>query len=307
MTAPLRSNLNDMHGVWTALITPFRADQQIDWDAFEKLLTLQDEAGVTGVVIAGTTGESPTLSVQEKLALIRKARAFLSPRTRLMAGTGDNNTQQSVELSRLAQDSGADSLLVVTPPYNKPSTAGLIQHYRAIAQAVQIPLCLYHVPGRTAHMLQVEQLAEICEGAGIKAIKEASGDLAFFARSQMRTKGTFLSGDDPTYLASLAVGGKGVISVAANIFPRAFVALTNAFFHGDIERSQAIFQTLLPAIDALFCEINPCPLKSALASLHLCKNVLRLPLVPISEANATHVAAMIRATQDTLKRILADA
>jgi 4-hydroxy-tetrahydrodipicolinate synthase len=156
-------------------------------------------------------------------------------------------------------------------------------------------------------MLQVEQLAEICEGAGIKAIKEASGDLAFFARSQMRTKGTFLSGDDPTYLASLAVGGKGVISVAANIFPRAFVALTNAFFHGDIERSQAIFQTLLPAIDALFCEINPCPLKSALASLHLCKNVLRLPLVPISEANATHVAAVIRATQDTLKRILADA
>lgn len=306
MTATLRNNLEHINGVWTALATPFRSDLEIDWPAFEKLLALQDEAGVTGVVISGTTGESPTLSVQEKLALIRKARAVLSPRVRLMAGTGDNNTQQSVELSRLAQDSGADSLLIVTPPYNKPSTAGLIQHYRAIAAAVQIPVCLYHVPGRTAQMLQVDQLATVCAEAGIKAVKEASADLAFFARAQLQTPIPFLSGDDPTYLASLAVGGKGVVSVASNVFPRAFVALTAAFYQGEIERAQALFRALLPAIDALFCEVNPCPLKAALAALGLAKNIVRLPLAPVSLEHEALVAKRVLASQQLTERIMAD-
>ena len=296
-------NLDDFHGVWTALATPFRSDLQIDWEAFEKLLTLQSEADVAGVVLSGTTGESPTLTVPEKLSLIRKARATLNPSIRIMAGTGDNNTQQSIELSRLAQDAGADSLLIVTPPYNKPNTAGLINHYRSIAAAVRIPVCLYHVPGRTAQFLAVDQLVAVCEAAGIKSVKEASGDVAYFSRALERTRLPFMTGDDPTYLASLAVGGKGVVSVVSNVFPKAMVALAKAFTSGDLKRALALHKALLPAIDVLFCEVNPVPLKAALAGLGLARNTLRPPLAPATEANERHIRETIAATSDALKQL----
>ena len=300
----LRENLSDFHGVWTAIATPFRADQQIDWQAFEKLLSLQDQGNVSGIVISGTTGESPTLTVPEKLSLIRKARAFLSPRVRVMAGTGDNNTQQSVELSRLAEDAGADSLLVVTPPYNKPTTGGLIRHYRAITDSVSIPVCLYHVPGRTAHMLTVDQMTTVCKEGKVKAVKEASADLGFFSRSLHATAIPFLSGDDTTYLACLAVGGKGVISVIANIFPREMVALTNAFHAGDLTKAQAIHHGLMPAIDVMFCETNPGPLKSALETLGIGKNVVRAPLAEVSEANRRRIAETVLAAKEQLKGLI---
>lgn len=296
-------NLDDFHGVWTALATPFRTDLEIDWDAFEKLLKLQESAGITGIVISGTTGESPTLTVQEKLSLIRKARATLGPNVRIMAGTGDSNTQQSIELSRLAQDAGADSLLVVTPPYNKPSTAGLINHYKMITSAVKIPVCLYHVPGRTAHFLSVEALAAVCQAANIKSVKEASGDVAFFSRAAIKTAIPFLSGDDPTYLASLAVGGRGVISVVSNIFPKAMVDLTRAFEAGDQARARALHDVLLPATDVLFCEVNPCPLKAALHVMGLAKNTLRPPLAEVTEASYRKIQETVSATAETLKRM----
>lgn len=295
-----------IHGVWTALATPFRADLQVDWEAFERLLAEQNAGRVHGVVISGTTGESPTLTVQEKLALLRKARSVLHPEVRLMAGTGDSNTQQSVELSRLAQDAGADSLLVVTPPYNKPNTAGLILHYRSIVQAVRIPVCLYHVPGRTAHMLTVEQLTTVCEKTGVRSVKEASADIAFFSRVLQRCGAglTFLSGDDTTYLASLAVGGQGVISVVSNIFPKAMVDLYDAFRAGNMIRALALHNALLPAIDVLFCETNPCPLKAALAARGLAQNTLRPPLAPVSEANVQRVRDQIASVQTALQRTL---
>lgn len=302
MASPQR-NLDDFHGVWTALVTPFRKDQEIDWEAFEKLLALQEQGGVQGIVISGTTGESPTLTVQEKLSLIRKARAVLGPSVRVMAGTGDNNTQQSVELSRLAQDAGADSLLVVTPPYNKPSTAGLTLHYKAIAQAVKIPICLYHVPGRTAHMLTVDQIAAVCQAAGVKAVKEASADVAFFSRATTKAGIPFLSGDDPTCLASMAVGGKGVISVVSNVFPKALVDMANAFQSGNNAKALALHNALMPAIDILLCEVNPCPAKAALSILGRCQNVLRAPLAEVTEANFKRIQETITATVENLKRL----
>ncbi len=294
---------DDFHGVWTALVTPFRADLQIDWDAFEKLLKQQEDGGVHGVVISGTTGENPTLTVQEKLSLIRKARAILGSGVRLMAGTGDSNTQQSVELSRLAQDAGADSLLVVTPPYNKPSTAGLILHYKTIANAVKVPICLYHVPGRTGQMLTVDQIATVCQAAGLKAVKEASADVAFFSRAQLKTGIPFLSGDDPTCLASMAVGGKGVVSVVSNVFPKAMVALHKAAEAGDRAKALALHNALLPALDVLALEVNPCPVKAALQVLGLCKNFLRPPMAEVSAANFMRIQEVISSTAEVLKRL----
>lgn len=301
--AQLASDRNDFEGVWTALATPMRQDGQIDWDVFAELLLRQEKAEVKGVVLAGTTGESQTLAVQEKLAMVRKARALLKPHVRVMAGTGDSNTQQSVELSRLAQDAGADSLLVVTPPYSKPNTAGLLKHYQAIEQAVQIPICLYHVPGRTAQMLTVEQLAAICSHAGIRAVKEASADMAFFSRSLEKTGIAFLSGDDASYLASLAIGGQGVISVISNVFPAEMVKMTRAFFAGDHVTARRYHAALMPMIEALFCESSPCPLKATLHCMGLGANVLRSPLAPISEANYQRVQEVLINTQNRIAAI----
>jgi 4-hydroxy-tetrahydrodipicolinate synthase len=289
------------HGVWTALVTPFRADLQIDWDAFDTLLTMQEKGGVAGIVISGTTGESPTLAVHEKLALIRRARARLGSHIHIMAGTGDNSTQQTIELSRLAQDAGADSLLVVTPPYNKPSTAGLIGHFKAVSDQVSIPICLYHVPGRTAQFLTVDAMTKICDEARIACVKEASADVAFFSRAKQKTGVAFLSGDDPTYLASLAVGGVGVISVMSNVYPEAMVALTKAFQNKDQSRALALHEALLPAIDAMFCEVNPCPTKAALAQKGIIQNIVRQPLAPVTSASEVLIAEILATTEQKLR------
>ncbi len=293
-----------IQGVWTALASPFKSSGAVDWEAFDRLLTHQIEGEVNGVVISGTTGESPTLTAQEKLAMIRKARVKLPSNIRVMAGTGDSNTNQSVELSRLAQDAGADSLLVVTPPYNKPSTAGLILHYKSIVDSVEIPVCLYHVPSRTAHWLSLDALKTICVSTGISAIKEASGDMGYFSRAHNSIQTPLLSGDDPTFLASLAVGGKGIISVASNIFPKALVELFNAANRGNFEHARKIHNLLLPVFDVLFCEVNPCPVKAALKILGLAENYLRLPLAPVAEDSFTKIAQTITQASGAIKACL---
>jgi 4-hydroxy-tetrahydrodipicolinate synthase len=216
-------NTTHFSGVWTAIATPFLENGSIDWPAFEKHLAQQASGGVNGIVISGTTGESPTLTVQEKISLVRKARALLPGTIRIMAGSGGNNTAQSVELSKLCVDAGADSLLIVTPPYNKPSPAGLKLHFQTIADAVDVPLCLYHVPGRTGQSLSAGIIASLTSINRVLAVKEASGDLALYGRVVCQSKADVLSGDDPTYLASLAVGGQGVIKY----FPRRHGAINN--------------------------------------------------------------------------------
>ena len=286
--------------VYSALATPFHSDGSIDWDSFEKLLEHQKESGVSGVVIAGTTGESPTLSVQEKLSLVRKARAYLPDSIKVMAGSGSNNTSQSVELSKLSLESGADSLLIVTPPYNKPSISGLKAHYEAINE-LNAPICLYHVPGRTGHWLSVEQLRQLCEIENVTMVKEASGDLAFFSRAAYSCDAQFLSGDDPTYLASLAIGGSGVVSVVTNVFPKAFVDLSKALTSGNMAQAQTINRILLPFVDILFCESNPSPLKACLEKMQICQNTFRLPMAPISKGNQQKVVKLFRETESALE------
>jgi 4-hydroxy-tetrahydrodipicolinate synthase len=278
-------NDNFLTGVWTAIATPFLDNGSIDWQAFESILNHQTAGNVSGVVISGTTGESPTLTVQEKISLVRKARAFLPSSVRIMAGSGGNNTAQSIELSKLCVDAGADSLLIVTPPYNKPSVAGLKIHFQTIAEAVATPLCLYHVPGRTGQSLSAATIAELTTIKNVSAVKEASGDLSLYGRLVCQTKASVLSGDDPTYLASLAVGGSGVISVISNIMPSEMVYLTNAFKDQKQDIALSVHKALLPVIDVLFCESNPGPLKAALSILGFCKNILRPPLAPVSQNN----------------------
>ena len=278
-------NQKNFDGVWTAIATPFIDGGAIDWTSFEKHLEQQAAGGVTGIVISGTTGESPTLTVQEKISLVRKARAILPPKVRIMAGSGGNNTSQSMELSKLCVDAGADSLLIVTPPYNKPSMAGLRLHFQLISDAVQVPLCLYHVPGRTGQNLSASALATITTIPRVNGVKEASGDIALYSRLVNLSDASILSGDDPTYLASLAVGGKGVISVISNLFPAAMVEMTNAYKSHHHEKALAIHKILLPAIDVLFCESNPGPLKAALDIFGLGKNILRAPLAPVVDEN----------------------
>lgn len=294
-------NNSIISGIYTAIGTPFLRDGAIDWPAFEKILQRQISGGVDGIVISGTTGESPTLSVQEKLALIKKAKALTPSSIKIMAGTGGNNTEQSVELSRLAEDAGADSLLIVTPPYNKPSIAGIRAHLEAIGSRVKIPLCLYHVPGRTGQLLNGSQLSELCTVESVKAVKEASGDVALFSRGVMGSKASYLSGDDGTYLASLSVGGSGVISVVTNIFPKEFVMMTKEFLNGNVMRARKIHEILMPAIDILFCESNPGPLKAAFEIEGLANNFLRLPLVPVNPENYQKIKATLEVTHAKIK------
>lgn len=287
-------------GVWTALVTPFKSNGEIDWPAFETLLDLQQNGAVDGIVISGTTGEAPTLTIQEKLSLIRKARAHLGQKIRIMAGTGDNNTRQTIELSKLAQDAGADSLLVVTPPYNKPSLNGLLLHYQAISSAVKVPICIYHVPSRTAHLLPIDSLAALCKIPGIGCVKEATGDIAYFSRAVNSLGVPVLSGDDPTFLGSLAVGGTGVISVVSNIFPQHVRTLFDAFQKGDTTGALEMHNALLPTIDALFCETNPSPLKAALKIFGYCSDYVRPPLSTVLNQSLEKIRNALQRTGELL-------
>lgn len=297
-------NTTHFSGVWTAIATPFLENGSIDWTSFEKHLAQQAAAGITGIVISGTTGESPTLTVQEKISLVRKARAILPASVRIMAGSGGNNTAQSIELSKLCVDAGADSLLIVTPPYNKPSPAGLKLHFQMIADAVSVPLCLYHVPGRTGQSLSAQSIANLTTINRVSAVKEASGDLALYGRLVCQSKSDILSGDDPTYLASLSVGGQGVISVVSNIFPAAMVQMTVAFKSQKNEAALAIHKILLPSIDMLFCESNPGPLKAAMSIFGLGKNILRPPLAPVTDENFRLIKSTIEKAKSELDNIV---
>jgi 4-hydroxy-tetrahydrodipicolinate synthase len=296
-----KSNLPELKqnfaGIWTALLTPFNADSSIDWASFERLVTLQVEAKIRGLVISGTTGEGPTLRVQEKITLLRKAKALAGGRLRVMAGIGGSSTADSIELARLSRDAGADSLLVVTPPYNKPNDRGMVAHFTAIAESVDIPICLYHNPGRTAQRLSTSLMAELCQHPRISVVKESSGDLCLFSAYKQQNLAAYLSGEDLTYLPTLALGGVGCISVISNIFPREMRLMTEWWLHGDKERALAMHEALFPLMQALFWETNPCPLKAAAAELGLCNNVLRLPMFTVTSENHAKLQSILAETK----------
>ena len=290
------------NGVWTALITPFLEDESIDWTSYDHLLSRQAEANVTGVVISGTTGESPCLSEQEKLKLIEHARSTLPDHIRIMAGTGSNSTRASIELSKKAQEAGADSLLVVTPPYNKPTPSGLYRHFSEIAAATELPICLYHVPGRTAQTLAPETMKKLTDIPSIQAVKEASGDLALFGQFLEISEDSlcYLTGDDPTFLASFAIGCEGVISVLSNLYPKAMKLLFDLSKTGHHTKALALNKALTPLFHGMFIESNPGPVKAAFASKGLCQNILRSPLAPMEEQNQQSLLALIKDTEQKL-------
>ncbi len=292
---------NKIEGVWTALATPFHQDGSIDYTAWERMLHFQKEAGIDGIVVAGSTGEGATLSVTEKLALVKKARATLSKDLRIMGGVGSNDTAHCVELARLYEDAGVDCLLVVTPPYSKPNLAGLKLHFSSIGEKARVPLCLYHVPGRTAQRLDPSMLSELCKFPYIEAVKEASGDLALFSEAVLTSDANYLSGDDLTFLGSLVYGGRGVISVISNIFPKAWVKITQAFWNGDMQTVKTLHRILSPINKNLYCESNPIPLKAALEHLKLSGSHLRAPLAPLSVSNKKLVNDLVSKAKDELK------
>lgn len=280
-----------MRGVWTALVTPFDDKGALDLESFKKILHAQRDAKITGVIPCGTTGETPTLSVDEKKRLIETALETLKGSgVKVVAGTGTNNTAESVELSRWASAQGVDGVLIVTPYYNKPSQAGMEAHYRAIADAISCELIVYNVPGRTGVSLTPQTIVTLASHPKITTLKEATGNVAFTSEiidilAQKGAKLDILSGDDATYFPLLAVGAVGVISVASNLIPEVMVELQKLMDQGKVDAARKIHQKYYPIFRDLFVDSNPVPIKYALATQGLGKTYVRAPLVEMGGAD----------------------
>ena len=283
-------------GTATALITPFTADG-VDLDAFGKLLDEQVAGGVSAVVVLGTTGEPATMTASEKLEVMKFAIRRLKGVIPIIIGTGSNNTAAAVELSVQAEKLGADALLVVTPYYNKATQRGLIAHYTAIADAVNIPIICYNVPGRTGVNLLPATFAELAEHPNIAAIKEASGNMEQIEEVIRLTRGKAVvySGDDGITVPVMAMGGMGVISVASNVAPKFTSEMTSAALAGDYAKAADMQLKMLPFVRALFSEVNPIPVKKAMQLRGLCNGILRLPLTEMTAENAAKLEKLMPA------------
>jgi 4-hydroxy-tetrahydrodipicolinate synthase len=274
-------------GTFTALVTPFR-NGGIDASAFEKLIEAQIAAGITGVVAIGTSGESPTLSHDERKQLIRLAVATANKRCLVLAGTGSNATEHAVADTKLAEKLGVDGALLVAPYYNKPSQEGLFRHFKAIADATSLPIMLYNIPGRCGVDISPETVVRLAkECRNIVSIKEASGSVERVSdlRRRLRESFTILSGDDSLTLPFMAVGAAGVVSVASNLFPSHVCALVRACNSGDLKSAENLHRKLLPLFKDLFIEPNPVPVKTAFGWRGAMSGEVRLPLCEMSEAN----------------------
>lgn len=273
-------------GVCTALVTPF-FDSKVNYPMMEMLLRRQMEAGIKAVVICGTTGESATLSDEEKLELFQRCKAYVGNKMCIIAGTGSNSTAHAVQLSKEAQLAGADALLVVSPYYNKATPEGLIAHYLSIAHAVRIPVILYNVPSRTGVDIPVSVYKRLAQIPNIIGVKEATTNIVKIAQIRAACPGDFSvwSGNDDMTAAMIALGGQGVISVLSNVLPEETAALTSAALAGDFDTAAALQCRLLPLIEALFSEVNPIPVKAAMKLVGYDCGGCRLPLTDMSEEN----------------------
>lgn len=274
-------------GVCTALVTPFLKDT-VNYPMLEQLLRRQYDAGIRALVICGTTGESATLTDEEKLTMFRYAKKSGPEDLRIIAGTGSNSTAHAIALSQAAQDAGADGLLVVSPYYNKATPEGLYLHYAAIASSVQIPVILYNVPSRTGVDIPVEVYRRLSQIPNIAGVKEASSDIRKIARirSQCPDHFTVWCGNDDLAVAAMALGAKGLISVVSNIEPEITDSMIGAALDGDFDTATALQLSLLPLIDALFQEVNPIPVKAAMAMIGYDCGGCRMPLCGPSENTA---------------------
>lgn len=284
-----------MHGVYVATTTPFREDGTFDPDRYRAQLGRLFDSGVDGVVPAGTTGECPTLTGDERRDLFRIAVAVARERGgKVIAGAGSNSTAETVARVREAAEAGADAVLVVTPYYNKPTQSGLIAHYRAVADDGGLPVVLYHVPGRTGVSFQPETLEQLLEHRNVVGLKEASGNHAFWTRlAEIFPKEgkTLYAGDDDAFAVLGAYGARGTISASANVAPRHFVALWRAIREHQWDEAFRIQKKLLPLVAAMFSETNPAPAKAALARLGVDTGRLRLPLVAVRPETSARISA----------------
>ena len=285
-------------GSMVALVTPMAADGRVDFAALDALLDWHLAEGTDAVVAVGTTGESPTLEAEEHLDVVARCVKRLSGRLPVIAGTSSNSTAHAVALSRRAQELGADALLTVAPYYNKPGQEGLYRHFRAIAEAVSVPVILYNVPSRTITDILPETVERLAELSTVIGIKEATGDLKRAAEIRRRCGERFLliSGDDATAREFILQGGQGVISVTANVAPAAMHALCVAARNGDAAKAAAIDAELAPLHKALFVESNPIPVKWALAEMGRIPPGIRLPLTPLAGVHHPTLRAALKAS-----------
>src|SRR6266699_2111993 len=287
-------------GTFTALVTPFR-DGGVDDSAFKKLIEAQVAAGITGIVAIGTTGESPTLSHDEREQVIRVAVAKANKRCLVLAGTGSNATRHAIDDTKLAEKLGVDAALLVAPYYNKPSQEGLFRHFKAIADATSLPIMLYNIPGRCGVDIAPDTVARLAkECRNIVSIKEASGSVERVSelRARLPESFTILSGDDSLTLPFMSVGAVGTVSVASNLFPAEICALVHAYQSGDVKSAEILHRKLFPLFKDLFIEPNPVPVKTALGWRGAMSGECRLPLCEMTAANQ----ARLRKTLETFER-----
>ena len=293
----MSTNITSCRGAYTALVTPFRNDR-VDEEAFTRLLEAQIAGGIDGVIPVGTTGESATLSMEEHLRVIELTVQVVKGRAAVFAGTGSNSTSEALYLTQQAEKLGADGFLVVTPYYNKPTQAGLIAHYAALAKSTSRPIITYSVPGRTGIEIAVDTMAALAKAhPNIIAIKESGGSVERFSqlRQVLPDRVALISGDDSMTLPALSVGATGVISVASNLIPREVGDLVRAFLEGRAAEAEKMHRRLYPLFRDLFVEANPVPAKAALARQGWMTEEVRLPLVTLQPQNRAKLETTLQA------------
>ncbi|MDG4655955.1 4-hydroxy-tetrahydrodipicolinate synthase [Ectobacillus antri] len=286
----------DFGTIATAMITPFDNKENIDFVKTTQLVNYLIENGTTSLVVCGTTGESPTLTTQEKVALFRHVVEVVDGRVPVVAGTGSNNTRASIELTVLAEEAGVDAIMLVAPYYNKPSQEGLYQHFKEIANATKLPVMLYNIPGRSVVTMSVETIVRLSQIPNIVALKDAGGDVLAMTEVIEQTGDDFAvySGDDGLTLPALAIGARGVVSVASHIIGNQMQAMIKAYENGDMKTAQSLHQLVLRVTKAVFMAPSPTPVKTALQMLGMNVGSVRLPLVPLSEGERQTLQEVIQ-------------
>ncbi|MFD2680336.1 4-hydroxy-tetrahydrodipicolinate synthase [Bacillus seohaeanensis] len=279
--------------VLTAMVTPFNSEGEVDFNATETLVNYLIANGSDGLVVAGTTGESPTLTTEEKISLFRFVVKIVDGRVPVIAGTGSNNTKASISLTKQAQETGVDGVMLVTPYYNKPSQEGLVQHFETIAHSTTLPVMLYNIPGRSSVNMSVETIVRLSKINNIVAVKDASGDLDAMTQIISKTSSDFAlySGDDGLTLPVLAIGGAGVVSVASHVIGNEMQEMIHTFQNGNVRDAASAHRNLLPIMNALFAAPSPSPVKAALTIKGLQVGGVRLPMLPL---NNEEIAALER-------------
>ncbi|MGG3913087.1 4-hydroxy-tetrahydrodipicolinate synthase [Rossellomorea vietnamensis] len=283
--------------VSTAMVTPFDRKGNIDFTKTTQLIHYLIENGSDSLVVAGTTGESPTLTKEEKIALFRHVVKVVNGRIPVIAGTGSNNTHASIELTKKAEEAGVDAIMLVAPYYNKPSQEGMYQHFKVIAESTSLPVMLYNIPGRSSVNVSPETIVRLSKIENIVAVKEASGDLDNMTEILSNTTDDFMlySGDDGLTLPVLSIGGAGIVSVASHIIGNEMQEMVSSFLGGNITHAAQLHQKLLPIMKGLFTSPNPTPVKTALQMKGLDVGSVRLPLIPLTEVERAKLSHLLEA------------